>query len=96
MRILGRFIGETDRVQQGPGPLPPFGAAATPHPETEGDVVDRVHVREEAVVPIDGLASRLAVLQRRPKPRRRDQEPSGAAYGSYVNGDASGTGGHRA
>src|SRR5271169_4666252 len=49
MRVLLRLLRQADHVHQLPGPLAPLGGALLAHPEPERHVVERVHVREQAV-----------------------------------------------
>jgi gamma-butyrobetaine dioxygenase len=100
---LQRFAAVLDRpglrvrLTLGPGDLVLFDNRRVLHGRTafSGPDLGRRHL-QGCYAERDGLASRLAVLQRRSKLRRREREPSGAAYGSSVKRDAARAGGHRA
>jgi hypothetical protein len=49
VRVLLGLRGQPDQVQQLTGPLAPVARAHLAHPEPEGHVVQRAHVREQAV-----------------------------------------------
>src|ERR1022692_2075774 len=49
VRVLPRVLGEPDDIEQLGGALPPLGSSQAAHPQPEADVLQRGHVREQAV-----------------------------------------------